>query len=172
MVLLNSEQTPLGTEIKNFDLPNVDGGNFANKDLSKDIVVIVFICNHCPYVHEVMPELTELARQQKSEVDFVAISSNDPDYREEDSFENMKIFARENGFSFPYLFDESQAVARDFGAVCTPELFTYIRKGDSEYKLAYHGKVEMLGQALQDLKNSGEVSFEQLPSCGCSIKWK
>lgn len=172
MVLLNSSELDLGIPIKDFDLPDTASKqNFSNKDLNKDIAVIAFICNHCPYVIRIIDDLSKLALEMKEAVNFVTISANDPDYREEDSPENMTKFAAKHNFSFPYLFDESQEVAKAFGAVCTPDIFVY-KKISNEYKLAYHARFEDLAKAIKDLSLNDTVSFEALPSAGCSIKWK
>lgn len=168
MVLLESGDLKYGTLIKQFDLVDiVSGKKFSNKNLNKEIVVIAFICNHCPYVVRIIDDFSKLALEYKDQVNFVTISSNDPDYRQEDSPENMVKFAKEHHFSFPYLFDENQTVARDFGAVCTPDIFVY-REG----KLAYHERFEDLEQAINDLLKADKISFQAKPSAGCSIKWK
>lgn len=186
MVLLDSENVDLGTSMHEFDLANACGGMYSDAHLEKKIAVIAFICNHCPYVIKIAEDFSALAKKYKDTVEFVAISSNDPDYREEDSFENMTKFAEKYDFTFPYLFDESQEIAKTYGAVCTPDIFVYkvdssvdmieqmktSEELESNYKLAYHGKFEDLDQALSDLESSDKVSFEQFPSCGCSIKWK
>ena len=168
MVLLNSGLVELGTKIKNFNLPDtVSGKNISNADLSKDLVVIAFICNHCPYVVRIIKDFSKLALEMKDRVDFIAISANDPDYNEEASPENMAKFAKEHNFSFPYLFDESQSVAKDFDAVCTPDIFVY-----KHGALAYHARFEDLEKALKDLKEKDSINFEDKVSAGCSIKWK
>lgn len=166
MVLLESDTRQLGGDLKPFNLPNVDGKNFADTDISKDIAVVAFICNHCPYVVKIINDFVALAKKHNEQVQFISISANDPDYREEDSPENMIKFAKEHDFDFPYLFDETQAVAKAYGAVCTPDIFVYKDK-----KLAYHGRFEDLDKALGELEGQGSVSFEQFPSIGCSIKW-
>lgn len=172
MVLLNSNLLDYNAQFQDFVLPNtVDDTGFDSKhDLNKDIVVVAFICNHCPYVVRIIDEFALLAKQTKSFVDFVAISANDPDYRQEDSPENMKIFAQEHDFVFPYLFDATQEVAKQFSAVCTPDIFVY-KKFNGKYSLLYHARFEDLEKALYELQEANRVSFEQLPSAGCSIKW-
>ena len=186
MVLLESLELEYGKAIQDYNLPDtISGKNFSNQDLSKDIVVIAFICNHCPYVLRIIKDFSALALKTKDQVDWVAISANDPDYREADSPRNMKVFAEENNFSFPYLFDESQEVAKAFGAVCTPDIFVYkchpeegeARRQDpgtstNSFKLKYHARFEDLDKAIADLIKADKVSFESLPSAGCSIKWK
>lgn len=171
MVLLESESIQMGSEMKPFDLPNVDGDNFSNTDIKHDVAVVAFICNHCPYVVRIIKDFSALAKKHADKVQFVTISANDPDYREEDSFDNMKIFAKDHEFSFPYLFDEDQSVAKAYGAVCTPDIFVY-RKIDGKFQLAYHARFDDLDKALTELSSDEKISFEQLPSAGCSIKWK
>ncbi|MFN9957978.1 MAG: redoxin domain-containing protein, partial [bacterium] len=117
---LNSSEISLGTKLQDFNLPDtISGTNYSNSDLTKDLVVIAFICNHCPYVIRIIKDFSKLAQELNPSVQFVTISANDPNYRQEDSPENMKIFASEHNYSFPYLYYESQAVAKPLGAVCT-----------------------------------------------------
>jgi peroxiredoxin len=172
MVLLNSSEISMGTKLQDFNLPDtISGTNFSNSDLTKDLVVIAFICNHCPYVIRIIKDFSKLAQELNPSVQFVTISANDPNYRQEDSPENMKIFASEHNFSFPYLYDESQAVAKAFGAVCTPDIYAYKKHPDG-YKLAYHARFEDLKKALNELLTQDQLSFEPVTSAGCSIKWK
>lgn len=172
MVLLESNNLDYGAGFKDFKLIDTrnDTEFSSAAHVTKDIVVIAFICNHCPYVVRIIKEFSNLAKKVQEFVQFVSISANDPDYRKEDSPENMKIFASQNDFIFPYLFDQTQAVAKNFDAVCTPDIFVY-KKLEGKYGLVYHARFEDLEKALNDLKDSDEVSFEQLPSAGCSIKW-
>lgn len=171
MVLLESERIKIGTEMASFELENtVDGTRFSNKDIETEIALVAFICNHCPYVVKIIENFSKLAKKWEGKVQFIAVSANDPDYTEEDSPENMAKFAQENDFIFPYLFDETQEVAKKFGAVCTPDIFVY-RKSDGKFKLAYHGRFDDLDKAFGELESSDSLSFEQLPSAGCSIKW-
>ncbi|MDA1021084.1 MAG: thioredoxin family protein [Cyanobacteria bacterium] len=168
MVLLESKSLEYGKAICDFDLADtVSARNISNKDLDKDIVVVAFICNHCPYVVRIAENFSALAAKTNDFVNWIAISANDPDYREDDSPENMSKFATKYNFNFPYLFDESQEVAKAFGAVCTPDIFVY-----KQSKLAYHARFEDLERALEDLQTSDHISFEDRPSAGCSIKWK
>lgn len=172
MVLLESHELEYGKALVEFNLPDTAcKRNISNADLKHDIAVIAFICNHCPYVVRIIAEFSKLAAKTQQQVSWVTISANDPDYRQEDSPENMVRFAKEHQFTFPYLFDESQAVARSFGAVCTPDIFVY-KKINNEFKLAYHARFEDLEKAINDLTKADNVSFEALPSAGCSIKWK
>jgi hypothetical protein len=143
--------------------------------------VIVFVCNHCPYVKAVIDRLVGDAKVLMAEgIGFAAICSNDAKAYPEDSFENMRRFARTRGFPFPYLHDDDQSVARAYGAVCTPDFFGY----DSERKLRYRGRLDegrtapIPSGARRDLVEAmrviavGAMPSEQLPSVGCSIKWK
>lgn len=195
MVLLESGELNYGEGISHFKLIDTRTGEqyCSSTELEKDIVVISFICNHCPYVVKIIEDFSKLAKKTLDFVDFIAISSNDPDYREEDSPENMKSFAKKYKFIFPYLFDETQEVAKNFGAVCTPDIFVYKRcfvshsihpenessgvhsirdkKINGKYGLTYHARFEDLEKALNDLRHNDMTSFEQLPSAGCSIKW-
>lgn len=171
MVLLNSENLEFGTPLISFELKNIDEDTFSSDSFTKDTVVIAFICNHCPYVIEIIEDFSKLALKLKDRVDFVTISANDPAYRNEDSFENMKLFHEKYNFSFPYLFDESQEIAKKYQAVCTPDIYTY-KKIDGEYKLAYHGAFEYLEESILKLE-AGETQVQEgKPSIGCSIKWK
>ena len=141
----------------------------------------MFICNHCPYVKAIIRDIVEDCKNLKKEgVNSIAIMSNDTKEYPEDSFENMKIFSKKFNFSFPYLIDETQEIAKEYGAVCTPDFFGY----NSKLELQYRGRI----RELKDLKpiNSGESDLsramrliiktgkgpkEQIPSMGCNIKW-
>jgi thiol-disulfide isomerase/thioredoxin len=165
--------------------PEVDGieGDMRTLDHYSDAraVVIMFICNHCPYVKHVQRELVRLAADfAEAGVQFVAINSNDAGAYPEDSFDAMRRDAERLRYPFPYLFDESQAVARAYGAECTPDFFVY----DGERQLVYRGRLDPsrpgqgesdgreLRGALDELLATGSVTAEQLPSMGCNIKWK
>ncbi len=172
MVLLESHDLEYGKALVEFNLPDtVSKRNISNTDLKHDVAVIAFICNHCPYVLRIIDGFSKLAAKTEKQVSWISISANDPDYRKEDSPENMVQFAKNHNFTFPYLFDESQAIAQGFGAVCTPDIFVY-KKINGKFKLAYHARFEDLEKAINDLLKADKVSFEQLPSAGCSIKWK
>lgn len=145
-------------------------------------LVVVFICNHCPYVKAIIRRIVRDANDlQKSGIGFVAISSNDVDAYPEDSLENMKLFAEQNHFSFPYLYDEDQTVARAYSAVCTPDFFGF----NAEMKLQYRGRLDAsrketgpkdlkrdLYSAMKTVAQTGKAPPEQIASIGCSIKWK
>lgn len=144
------------------------------------VSVVMFICNHCPYVQAIEERLVKLASNYKNKnVKFLAVSSNDPQEHPEDSFENMRRRATEVGYPFAYLFDETQKMARDFGAVCTPDFFVY----DSNHQLMYRGRLDdnwknsdkvtrnELKEAIDALLANKPVMIMQNPSMGCSIKW-
>ena len=142
----------------------------------------MFICNHCPFVIHIESVLVELAKEyQQQGVEFIAISANDVNEYPQDSPDLMQARAHEHGYSFPYLYDETQAVAKSYDAACTPDFFVF----DAHLKCAYRGQfddsrpsnqIEVTGQdlrhALDDLLAGKAVSFEQKPSVGCNIKWK
>ena len=141
----------------------------------------MFICNHCPYVQAIEDRLISLAHQlRESSVPIFAICSNDADEYPEDNFENLRKRAQEKNYPFPYLVDESQAVARSFGAVCTPDFFLY----DKHHALAYRGRLDdswrdagrvrkqELLESVKALLEGKPAPAEQVPSMGCSIKWK
>ena len=173
----------LGVPAPDFALPATDGRTYALKDIAGEkATVIVFICNHCPYVKAVIDRLVADARLLLREgVGFAAISSNDATSYPEDSFSNMRDFAKRQDFPFPYLYDESQAIARAYGAVCTPDFFGY----DRQLKLKYRGRLDEgrtsppppnarreLLEAMRAIAAGGEAPAAQVPSIGCSIKWR
>jgi peroxiredoxin len=166
-----------------FRLPATDGRTYGFADVAgAQGTVIVFICNHCPYVKAVIDRLVEDARTLMSEgVGFAAICSNDAASYPEDSFDNMKRFAKANGFPFPYLYDEQQTTARAYGAVCTPDFFGF----DAARQLVYRGRLDEgrttpppknarreLLEAMRHVARTGKPPENQIASIGCSIKWK
>jgi peroxiredoxin len=171
----------LGNTCPDFSLPATDGRTYSLKDFSVGKpVVIMFICNHCPYVQAIEDRLIQLGEDlKKQNVPVVAICSNDAKNHPEDSFENLKKRAEEKNYSFIYLHDESQEVAKAFGAVCTPDFFVY----DAELKLSYRGRLDdswkdadkvtrrELYSAVQDLLAGRKAPEDQTASMGCSIKW-
>jgi len=142
---------------------------------------VMFICNHCPYVQAIRDRIVRDARELKAlGVNSVAIMSNDPSEYPEDSFENMQRIAREFDFPFPYLLDQSQAVAKAYGAICTPDFFGYNANLELQYrgrldasrKAAAEGDVRRdLFEAMRQVAETGQGPREQIPSIGCSIKW-
>ena len=180
------EKTPLcnfGEQPKDFNLKGIDENKYSLEDVvGANGTLIMFICNHCPYVKAISKEIGETAAElKKYQINVVAIMSNDTLNYPDDSFDNMKIFAKQNNFMFPYLIDESQEVAKNYGAVCTPDFFGYNSKNELQYrgrlrqlkdlKPAINSKNELL-EAMIEVSKSGRGPKEQFPSMGCNIKWK
>lgn len=179
-------ETPVcdfGWKAPTFSLPATDGKTYALADIKGARgTLVMFICNHCPYVKAVIDRIVRDAKElQAMGVGVVAISSNDAATYPEDSFDNMKRLAADEGFTFPYLYDESQQVARAYEAVCTPEFFGF----DAGLGLQYRGRLDAsrkeagphdlrrdLFLALRQVAETGKGPAEQIPSMGCSIKWK
>lgn len=170
MALTYSQTISFGAEAPDFSLPGIDDKTYTLASFKgKKALIVVFMCNHCPYVQAVWDRLIALQKEfGPAGVQFVGINANDPETYPEDSFEKMKRYAAERGQNFPYLRDETQEVAKKYGAVCTPDIFVY----DSDQKLAYHGRVDELSNALKVLVEGKKPSQDQKPSMGCSIKWK
>ena len=188
MALTYSEMIELGTPAPDFNLrvvnPDVDKAGTDHRKLADysdaGLLVVVFMCNHCPYVKTIEDRLLGLARDVADHgVQFIGICSNDATTHPEDSFENLADRAREKQYPFPYLYDETQAVARAFAAVCTPDFFVF----DRDRQLVYRGRLDDgtpgreqttsdLRDALNELLTTGRVTAEQIPSMGCNIKWK
>ncbi len=179
-----STMSTLGSIAPDFNLPDaVSGKQYSLKELKTGkALVVMFICNHCPFVKHVEKELSKLANDYSpKEISFVAISSNDVINYPADAPDKMKIFADENHFSFPYLYDESQAVAKTYEAACTPDFFIY----DSNLRLVYRGQLDDsrpsnsipvtgkdIRNALDHILKNELVPEDQKPSIGCNIKWK
>lgn len=170
-------------EAPDFKLPATDGKTYSLDDVSGDNgTLIMFICNHCPYVKAIAERIVrDVEALQLYGIKAAAICANDATTHPDDSFEKMKAFANEHGFAFPYLHDESQEVARAYGAVCTPDFFGF----NGSLKLQYRGRLDESGkapesedtrrelfEAMRRIAESGEGPHEQSPSIGCSIKWK
>jgi len=183
MVRTPSTMLPLGTTAPDFSLPNVDGRivSLADAAGSKGTIVM-FICNHCPFVKHVADQLAALGRDvMPMGVGVVAISSNDVSTHPADSPEQMVHEAEDRGYPFPYLYDESQEVAKDYHAACTPDFFLF----DAGKKLVYRGQLDAsrpgndipvtgadLRAAIDAVLAGRPVATEQRPSLGCNIKWK
>src|SRR5512134_2591784 len=152
-----------------FDLPGVDGKRHSPQSARGDKgLVVMFICNHCPYVKRSIDGIVRDCAELKAlGIGSIAVMPNDPNYNAEDSFENMKRVAREKGFPFPYVIDETQEVARAYGAVCTPEFFGF----DAGLNLEYHGRYDEMFAAMKRIAETGKGPEKQIPSVGCSIKW-
>ena len=174
---------PLGTKLIAFELTNaVSEKNFSSEEL--EILkpsLIMFICNHCPYVIHYHSEIQKIYKDYKDQANIVAISSNDIENYPQDGPENMQDLWKELGLSFPYLYDETQMVAKAYKAECTPEFYLF----DNNRKLVYRGRMDEsspnsstlpsgkdLRDAIENLLNDKEISSDQFPSMGCNIKWK
>jgi peroxiredoxin len=182
MALMHSTMTPLGSPACEFSLSGVDGIKYSlNSFKDKRVLVIIFMCNHCPYVKAVLSRLIDLQTNVSGQgAQLVGINSNDAARYPDDSFDNMKKIARENKISFPYLFDETQLTAKAYDAVCTPDIYLY----GEERTLLYRGRIDDnwkesekvtkrdLQSAIESALAGKEISGEQIPSMGCSIKWK
>ncbi len=183
MVRTETPVCDFGQPAIDFSLPGVDGRTWTLEDCrGPQGLLVMFICNHCPFVKAVRERLVRDARELAGHgIGSVAIMSNDPTDYAEDSFENMQRVARQFDFPFPYLLDETQAVARAYGAVCTPDFFGY----NAELALQYRGRLDAsrtdpappdarreLFEAMVEVARSGQGPREQTPSVGCSIKWK
>ncbi len=169
MVLRYSKMIDLGTIAPDFCLMGIDGEQHTLADYSgARVLVMIFMCNHCPYVQKIWPDLIELAKKAPEGVQFLGINSNggNPAYPE-DSFEKMKEYATERGQSFPYLLDGEQTAARAYGAECTPDIFVY----GADRKLAYRGAFEGVAPAIEALLKGQTPEESQVHSMGCSIKW-
>ena len=180
---LQSAETSGTDSIIDFSLKGTDGRTYALADVKgKNGTVVMFLCNHCPYVKGVIDRLVDDIRVlNDAGVGAVAIMPNDTASYPANSFENMKAFAKEHGFVFPYVIDETQKVARAYGAVCTPDLFGFNAAGE----LRYRGRVDSAGsrpptgnekrelrEAMLQVAKTGKGPAEQVPSVGCSIKWR
>jgi len=179
-----SKMIPLGTPATDFLLlDTITGKKISLAEQRSDIsTVIMFICNHCPYVIHVIDEIVRLAKEyQQKGIHFIAISSNDIIQYPEDGPDKMKKFAHEKGFTFPYLYDESQDIAKAYDAQCTPDIYVF----DHNLKLVYRGQLDDsrpkndipvsgsdLRSALENIMNATPVDPNQKPSIGCNIKWK
>jgi peroxiredoxin len=182
MALTENRDVPLGSPCPDFRLPRVDGGTFGLADAAgAPALVVMFICNHCPYVQAIEDRLIALAREYEGRrVRFVGICANDPTDYPDDRPERLLARWREKQYGFPYLIDQTQAVARAFDAVCTPDLYVY----DGDCRLAYHGRLDdswkdervvrrrELAAALDAVLAGRPPEATQSPSMGCSITWR
>ncbi len=183
MVSLETPVCEFDAPIVDFSLPGIDGEIWTpEKARGENGLLVMFICNHCPYVKSIRDRLVRDTRELMDHgINCIAIMSNDPAEYEEDSFENMQTIAEEFGFPFPYLLDESQQVAKSYGAVCTPDFFGY----NKSMQLQYRGRLDAsrkeaaaddvkrdLFDAMKQVAQTGRGPEQQIPSMGCSIKWK
>jgi peroxiredoxin len=184
LALTESNMFPLGKKAPSFTLPDVISGTSVSLEElpSASATMIMFICNHCPFVKHVQDQLVRLAHDYMDQgVSFIAINANDVEKYPEDSPEKMKEVAQQLGYPFPYLFDESQEVAKSFLAACTPDFYIF----DRDLTCAYRGQLddsrpnngisvtgESIRQALDGLLQNQPITAEQKPSIGCNIKWR
>ena len=172
-----------GADAPDFTLPGTDGKSYSLTDIKgENGTLVMFICNHCPYVKSVLDRIIRDARDlQALGVGVVAISANDANDYPEDSFDHMARIAEDRGFPFPYLYDETQSVAKAYGAVCTPDFFGY----NADLGLQYRGRLDAsrkeagpadlrrdLFEGMRQIAETGSGPADQVPSMGCSIKWK
>lgn len=183
MVRMETPVCDFGWKAVDFSLPGVDGMTYSLRDVAgPNGLLLMFICNHCPYVKAVMQRIVRDTRDLAAEgIGAVAIMSNDPAEYPEDSFDNMRVVAREQGFPMPYLFDESQSVAKAYGAVCTPDFFGFNRALELQYRgrldesrkeTAPEGARRDLFLAMQQVARTQQGPADQIASMGCSIKWR
>jgi len=183
MVLMETPVCNFGEKAINFHLLGTDGKQWSLADcVGEKGILLMFICNHCPYVKAIQTRLVDDAMKLIGlGINSVAIMSNDPDDYPEDSFENMQKVAAEYNYPFPYLIDESQEIAKAYGAICTPDFFGY----NAALELQYRGRLDDSGmkspsinskhdllEAMIDVAETGNGPKHQIPSMGCSIKWK
>ena len=182
MTLTKTPICNFGEKAKNFYLISTDNKKISLSDVKgKNGTLVMFICNHCPYVKAIIKNIVEDVKYLETlNIKSVAIMSNDVKNYPEDSFENMITFSKLNNFSFPYLFDETQKIAKDYGAVCTPDFFGY----NSNLELQYRGRIRELKNlkpvikgdsdlmtAMKLIVETGKGPKKQIPSMGCNIKW-
>jgi peroxiredoxin len=183
MVSLQTPVCDFGWKAVDFDLPGVDGKRYSLADVRGDRgLLVMFICNHCPYVKAVRERIVRDCRELRQlGIGAVAIMPNDPTEYPEDSFDQMRKVAQEYDFPFPYLWDETQEVAKAYGAVCTPDFFGF----NADLGLQYRGRLDAsrketappdarrdLFEAMAQVARTGQGPAEQIPSMGCSIKWR
>lgn len=182
MVALETPVCEFGLPAVDFSLLGVDGKTWALNDcVGENGVLIMFICNHCPYVKAIIDRIVnEVSALEKYGIKSVAIMSNDPADYPEDSFDNMQRVADKHNFTFPYLIDTEQKIAQGYAAICTPDFFGY----NAECQLQYRGRLDESGikpakpgvrrelyEAMKQIAQTGKGPVEQIPSIGCSIKW-
>lgn len=171
----------IGSLAPNFSLPATDGKKYSlNSFADKKALIIIFSCNHCPYVQAYEDRIMEIQKDYSKNVQVIAISSNEDENYPEDSFENMKARAQMKKFNFPYLHDETQNIAKAYGATHTPEIFLF----DKERKMVFHGKIDdnwqepqsvkskYLRNAIDELLSGKQISVPETFTIGCTIKWR
>jgi len=183
MVMTASTMLPLGMSAPDFNLPDIKGDMVSLADFKESLaLLVIFMCNHCPFVKHVLPTMVELIKEYQTKgVAVVGINSNDVVSFPDDSPKNMAKVAKKAGFTFPYLYDETQEIAKAYHAACTPDFFLF----DKERKLVYRGqmddsrpgnKIPVTGvdliRAMDAILAGRDMSSDQKPSMGCNIKWK
>lgn len=190
MALTPSTMLPLGTDAPDFALPDSQGQTVSRGDFAGRPLLVIFICNHCPYVKHVAPELARIGRDYGATVGIVAVQSNDIEAYPDDGPDKMRDEVEQRGYTFPYVLDSDQSVAKAYTAACTPDFFLFNRY----HKLIYRGQLdgtrphriasgnydardgeahgEDLRAALDAVLNGEPVPKQQLPSMGCNIKWR
>lgn len=182
MVMTASTMLPLGSQARDFALPGIDGKTVSLKEFAGQPLLVVFMCNHCPFVIHIRDQFVQFAKEYQAKgLAIVAINSNDVTTHPDDSPQRMQEDARRYGYTFPYLYDESQEVARAYHAACTPDFFLF----DRQHRLVYRGQFddsrpqsgipvtgEDLRRACDAVLSGREVPADQKPSIGCNIKWK
>ncbi len=182
MVKTASTMLPLGTQAPSFSLPNIDNTNVSLADLTGKPLLVIFMCNHCPFVVHLRSALAQFGKDYQAKgLAVVGISSNDVEAYPQDNFDKMKLEAADAGYTFPYLLDEDQTVAKSYKAACTPDFFLF----DKDHSLAYRGQFDTsrpgndtaitgtdLKAACDAVLSGNDPAENQIPSIGCNIKWK
>ena len=185
MVALETPVCDFGWKAPEFNLIGIDNKYYSFQDIKgPNGTLVMFICNHCPYVksviHRIVEDVTTLKEKGIGVIAIMSNDVNDPKYGEEDSFDNMKLFSEKNNFVFRYVYDETQSVGREYNAVCTPDFFGFNANNELQYRgrleeskmeIIPNAKKELL-EAMIQVSESGSGPKNQIPSIGCSIKWK
>jgi len=185
MVALETPICDFGWKAPEFNLIGIDNKYYSFQDIKgTNGTLVMFICNHCPYVksviHRIVEDVTTLKEKGIGVIAIMSNDVNDPKYGEEDSFDNMKLFSEKNNFVFPYVYDETQSVGREYNAVCTPDFFGFNANNELQYRgRLEESKMEIIPNAKKELleamirvSETGLGPKDQIPSIGCSIKWK
>ena len=181
MVLLKSEVVlKKGDRAPDFNLLGIDDKKHSLSEFRNHPLLVIFMCNHCPYVQAKVGAMNEIYEKANGKITMIGINSNDPTNYPDDSFENMKNFAKEKNIKFYYLVDETQEIAKKYGAVCTPDPFLF----DKEFRLVFHGRIDNAMKPedkatektmilnIEKLLSGNKIEKDFDPSMGCSIKWK